>query len=227
MRTTVKQGETVCDTLETRYGIRKVEWKRDGCYINDERVELVGTNLHQETYMLGNAVPDDAVFAEIKRVREYGFNFIRMSHYPHSQAFYDACDQYGVAVLDCLPGWQFYNNSQAFRTNSCQQMREMVRENRNHPSIVAWEPSLNESHFTHDWAVEINRVTKEEYPDDGVSKAWTCGWKDWDVYDTFTTSVLVYRRQALYRMLQSTAINPSLSASMATGTWAALRPLRV
>ncbi len=104
VRTTVFQNGEVCDTVETTFGIRTIEWVRDSggtaCLINGERVHLNGTNLHSETYMLGNAVSDDVVDAEIKRLREYGFNFVRMAHYPHSQAFYDACDKYGVADLE-------------------------------------------------------------------------------------------------------------------------------
>lgn len=183
VRTTVEKDGAVCDTYETTYGIRKVEWKRDGCYMNDERIELVGTNLHSETYMLGNAMSDDAIFTEVKRLRDYGFNFIRMAHYPHAPAFYEACDRYGVTVLDCLSGWQNFSNTDAFKDNTYQQMREMVRANRNHPSVVAWEPSLNESNFNQDWASRINQITKEEYPEEGVSKAYTGGWKYWNVYD--------------------------------------------
>ena len=183
VRTTVKKDGTSCDSMYTVYGIRKVEWKRDGLYLNDKFVELVGTNLHSETYMLGNAQSDDAIFAEMKRVRENGFNFVRMSHYPHSPAFYEAADQYGIAVLDCLAGWQFYNNTTEFNNSCYDQIRDMLRENRNHPSVVAWEPSLNESNFTTAWAREAHRITKEEYPDDGISKAYTSGWKDFSVFD--------------------------------------------
>lgn len=146
-------------------------------------MHLSGVNLHSETYLLGNAVSDDAVFEEIKRLRELGFTFVRMSHYPHSPAFYEACDRYGVAVLDCLAGWQQFYDTDAFKENTYQQVREMVRANRNHPSIVAWEPSLNESSYTEAWAREVNRITKAEYPEKGLAKAWTCGWRYWNVFD--------------------------------------------
>lgn len=141
-------------------------------------MHLNGVNLHSETYLLGNAV-----FEEIKRLRELGFTFVRMSHYPHSPAFYEACDRYGVAVLDCLAGWQQFYDTDAFKENTYQQVREMVRANRNHPSIVAWEPSLNESSYTEAWAREVNRITKAEYPEKGLAKAWTCGWRYWNVFD--------------------------------------------
>ncbi len=183
VRSTLKQGDTVIDTVETTYGIRKVEWKRDGCYINGERVELVGVNLHSETYMLGNAQSNDSIDAEVKRLKEYGFNFIRMSHYPHDPAFYEACDRYGVAVLDCLAGWQQFYDTDAFKNNTYQQMRDQIRVNRNHCSVVAWEPSLNESSFTTAWAQAMQALVKAEYPEEGDSKAYTSGWTNWNVFD--------------------------------------------
>lgn len=183
VRSVLKQDGTVIGTVETTYGIRKVEWKRDGCYINDERVELVGTNLHSETYMLGNAQSNDSIFEDVKRLKEYSFNFIRMSHYPHDPAFYEACDRYGVAVLDCLAGWQNYSDSDAFKNNTYEQMRDQMRVNRNHCSVVAWEPSLNESSFTTAWAQNMHNLVKEEYPEVGDSKAYTSGWINWNVFD--------------------------------------------
>ncbi|MBM6871575.1 discoidin domain-containing protein, partial [Pseudoflavonifractor phocaeensis] len=183
VRTTLLMDGAVKDTVDTTYGIRKVEWKRDGCYINDEWVELVGVNLHSETYMLGNAQSNDAIFAEIKRLREYGFNFIRMSHYPHDPAFYEACDRYGVAVLDCLAGWQNFSNTDAFKNNTYEQMRDQIRVNRNHCSVVAWEPSLNESGYTAQWAQNMHDLVKEEYPEVGDSKAYTSGWTNWNIFD--------------------------------------------
>ncbi len=182
-RSILKQDGAVIDTVETTYGIRKVEWKRDSCYINNERVELVGTNLHSETYMLGNAQSNDSIFEDVKRLKEYSFNFIRMSHYPHNPAFYEACDRYGVAVLDCLAGWQNYSDSEAFKNNTYEQMRDQMRVNRNHCSVVAWEPSLNESSFTTAWAQNMHNLVKEEYPEVGDSKAYTSGWINWNVFD--------------------------------------------
>lgn len=183
VRTTVLRDGQVTDSVDTVYGIRKVEWKRDGCYINDTRVELVGANLHSESYMRGNALDNDAIDAEIRRLREHGFNFIRMSHYPHDRAFYAACDRYGVAVIDCLAGWQFYSDTPAFRDNCVEQLRDQIRVNRNNPCIVAWEPSLNESGFTRPWAERMHRTVHEELPADGVARAYTGGWIFWDVFD--------------------------------------------
>ena len=183
VRTTVKTGDTVRDSLETTYGIRKVEWKREGCYINDEFVELSGANLHSETGMLGNAQSNDAIFEEVRRLKEYGFDFIRMSHYPHAPAFYAACDKYGVAVVDCLSGWQQFVNTDSFKNATYREIREMFHANRNYCSIILWEPSLNESGYNQAWAQEANRISHEEYPTDGDSRIYTGGWKYWTSFD--------------------------------------------
>ena len=183
VKTTVLSDGVQHDTVDTDYGIRKVEWKREGLYLNDEKLDIQGANLHSETYMLGNAMPESAIFEEVKRLKEYGFDAIRMSHYPHSPAFYEACDQYGLVVIDCLSGWQEFHNTPLFRESTYRETRSMIRRSRNNASVVAWETSLNESHFPNDWAAEVNRIVDQEWPTDGVSKAYTAGWKAWDNYD--------------------------------------------
>ena len=184
VRSTVKADGNIKDIEETTYGIRKVEWKRDGLYINDEKIDGNGANLHEETYMFGNAMPDNAIYEEIKRFKENGFDIVRMSHYPHRQAYYDACDKYGVMVVECASGWQYFNDTDAFKNSTYQELRTDIRHKRNHPSIVAWETSLNESGYSAAWAEEMNRIAKEEYPEDGQSYAYTAGciqWQAWDI----------------------------------------------
>ena len=183
VRSTVKEDGVVKDVVDTTYGIRKVEWKRDGLYINDEEVDVEGANLHAETYMLGNAMPDNAIYEEIKRFKENGFDIMRMSHYPHRQAYYDACDKYGVMIVECASGWQYFNNSEAFKNSTYKELRTDIRHKRNHPSIVTWESSLNETGYTKEWAMQMNRIVKEEYPQDGVSYGYTAGCYHWDVWD--------------------------------------------
>lgn len=183
VRSTVRAGGAVKDVQETSYGIRKVEWKRDSIYINDEKMDVSGANLHEETYMFGNAAPDNAIYEEVKRFKENGFDFMRMSHYPHRQAYYDACDKYGVMVLECASGWQYFNNTDAFKESTYRELRTDIRHKRNHPCIVAWETSLNESHYTSAWASEMNRIAKEEYPADGQSYAYTAGCISWEAWD--------------------------------------------
>lgn len=183
VRSTVKVNGAVKDMEETSYGIRKVEWKRDGLYINNKKMDVNGANLHGETYMFGNAMPDNAIYEEVKRFKENGFDIMRMSHYPHREAYYDACDKYGVMVVECASGWQYFNNADNFKNSTYQELRTDIRHKRNHPCIVAWETSLNESGYSAEWAQEMNRIAKEEYPTDGNAHAYTAGCTQWQAWD--------------------------------------------
>lgn len=177
IKSSVYVGDSLVDELSTEYGIRKIEWTHEGLYINDERFMAQGANLHSDIFVLGNAIPDNEVFEEIKRLKENGFDFIRMSHYPHSKAYYDACDKYGVLVLNCMSGWQYFSNKPSFKNSTYDELRTMIRYSRNHPSIIAWETSLNESNYNSSWAKKINAIAHEEYPKNGESRMWTAGWK--------------------------------------------------
>lgn len=73
MRTTVYVDGVKKDSVDTTYGIRKVEWKRDGLYVNDVLTKVNGANLHSETYMVGNAMTESAIYAEVKQFKENGF----------------------------------------------------------------------------------------------------------------------------------------------------------
>lgn len=182
VKSTVTADGKAVDTVETSYGVRSVEWTHDGLFINGEEFKAQGANLHSDIFVLGNAIPDNEVYEEIKRFKENGFDFIRMSHYPHSDAYYDACDKYGVLVLECMSGWQNFNNSDTFKESTYDELRTMIRNSRNHPCIIAWETSLNESNYTEEWAAEAQKIAHEEYPTDGISRMWTAGWKT-DCFD--------------------------------------------
>jgi beta-galactosidase/beta-glucuronidase len=175
LRTTGREGGQVADAFRTRIGIRRIEWTHDGgLIINGARYKAQGVNMHSQIYGLGNAVPPRSIYYDVKRIKEGGMNFIRGSHYPHDPAFYEACDELGILVLDSTTGWQFYNDSQAFRDNTYQELRDMIRRDRNHPSVAAWEASLNESNFTDAWAQGANQIVHEEYPGD---QAFSAAWK--------------------------------------------------
>ncbi|MBN1128409.1 MAG: DUF4982 domain-containing protein, partial [Chitinispirillaceae bacterium] len=124
------------------------------------------TNEHQDIYGLGYAIPNRALFYEVKMIKEAGFDFIRCSHYPHDPAFYDACDSLGILVMNCLTGWQNFPNTTAFNNNTYKECREMIRRDRNHPCVVIWETSLNESRYDDAWAGAVNNIAHAEYPGD-------------------------------------------------------------
>ena len=180
LRSTVQDGTTTVDQMTTSIGIRRIQFTHDGgLSINGTRLNAIGVNLHQETYGLGYAMPNQAIYYEVKRIKEGGSNFIRGSHYPHSPAFYAACDALGVLVLNAQSGWQYYSDKDAFKNATYQELRDLIRRDRNHPSVVVWEASLNETTFTDAWAQMANSIVHAEYPgDQAYSGQWILSRSD-------------------------------------------------
>jgi beta-galactosidase len=176
----VRQDGMVSDELCTRVGIRTIAVKPDGFWINGRRLYLRGANRHQEHPYVGYAVPDNAQRRDAIRIKRAGFDFVRLSHYPQSTAFLDACDELGLLVMDAIPGWQFLGDA-VFRERAVQCAQEMVRRDRNHPSVVLWEVSLNETWMDRELMEALHRAAHEEYPGD---QCYTAGWIS-GVYDVF------------------------------------------
>ena len=112
--------------------------------------------------------------------RRQGFDYIRLSHYPQSPAFLDACDELGLVVMNCLMGWQYFGKDPAFAELKYQECRQLVRRDRNHPSVILWEVSLNESDMPRSFIERTHAIAHEEYPGD---QCYTCGWMPG--YDVF------------------------------------------
>jgi beta-galactosidase len=169
------------DTTEIRIGIRRIGFDGDRFVINGERMFLRGVNRHQEYPYVGYAISPQADYRDAKLIKEAGFDYVRLSHYPHSPAFMRAADELGLVLLDAIPGWQFFNPDPRFRAQVLQTCRDMIRRDRNHPSVIAWECSLNESDMPRDFVAELNQAVHEEYPGD---QAWSAGWlaQGFDIY---------------------------------------------
>ncbi len=144
LHTVVMDGQDVVDDVYTRLGIRSIRFDNStGLYINGERFCSIGANRHQDHPYVGYALSDEAQYRDAKKFRDAGFTSYR-SHYPQSPAFMDACDELGILAIVSNPGWQF-NGDDLFKQRVYQNAREMVRRDRNHPSVVIWEAQLNES----------------------------------------------------------------------------------
>jgi beta-galactosidase len=179
--TTISTPDTQDDTTETRIGIRRTGFDGSHFVINGERMFLRGVNRHQEYPYVGYALSPQADYRDAKLIKEAGFDYVRLSHYPHSPAFMRAADELGLMLLDALPGWQFYNPDPQFQAQVLQTCRDMIRRDRNHPSVLAWECSLNESTMPPAFVAKLNRAVHEEYPGD---QAWSAGWlaEGFDIY---------------------------------------------
>ena len=171
----------VTDSYTTTTGIRKAEIKEDGFYLNGEKLFINGTNRHQEYPYLGYAISDEAQYRDAVKIKSAGFDFVRLSHYPQSEAFLAACDELGILVMDCISGWQFFGDA-TFQNNSYQEIRDLARRDRNHPSVIIWEVSLNESNMSEAYMKRANEVLREELP---FKDILTAGWMDNANYDLF------------------------------------------
>lgn len=168
------------DRSERRIGIRRFAFTSDGALlINGEANFLRGVNRHQEYPYVGYALPPQADYRDAKLIKEAGFDYVRLSHYPHSTAFMEAADTLGLVLIDAIPGWQFYNPDPAFEAQVLQTCRDMIRRDRNHASVLAWECSLNESAMPKAMVQAFDRIVDEEYPG-----AFSAGWQN-DGYDIF------------------------------------------
>lgn len=165
LRTEVLIDGKVVDSEDTRIGIRKIEITHEkGFLINGKPLRLVGSNRHMEYPYVGNAIPDNAQYRDIWQIRSNGFNIVRLGHYPQDISVLNACDELGLLAIEPIPGWQFFNKSPVFTELTHRDIRDMIRRDRNHPSVVMWETTLNESWPPKDWKDGAVRVAHEEYP---------------------------------------------------------------
>ena len=169
------------DRTDTTVGIRRIGFEGNRFVINGERMFLRGVNRHQEYPHVGYALSPQADYRDAKLIKEAGFDYVRLSHYPHSPAFMAAADTLGLVLIDAIPGWQFHNPDPAFRAQVIRTCRDMIRRDRNHPSVIAWECSLNESAMPPELVKAFDRVVHEEYPGD---QTWSAGWQN-EGYDIF------------------------------------------
>ncbi len=152
------------DTKKVRIGFRTAEFGPSGFYLNHRRVFLRGLNRHQEYPYAGYAMGPDAQRrdAEILK-RELGCIVVRTSHYPQSPHFLDACDELGLLVFEELPGWQHIGDA-AWQTQAMADLRDMIRRDRNHPSIVLWGVRINESRDNHEFYTRTNELSRKLDP---------------------------------------------------------------
>lgn len=161
------EGIETFDAVRLRIGIRSIEFKgKDGFWLNGKPFDgkLVGANRHQDHAYVGNAMPNNAHWRDAVKLRQAGIRVIRCAHYPQDPSFMDACDVLGMFVIITTPGWQFWNEDPVFEERVYSDIRNMVRRDRNRPSVLLWEPILNETHYPCYFAKAVHDITHEEYP---------------------------------------------------------------
>ncbi|MCR5337035.1 MAG: glycoside hydrolase family 2 protein, partial [Lachnospiraceae bacterium] len=135
----------VCDEVITTFGFRKAVLKKNGFYLNGRKLKIRGLNRHQSYAYVGYAMPDSMQeYDAILLKEELGVNAVRTSHYPQKQSFIDKCDELGLLVFTEFPGWQYIGDDD-WKEQAVENVRTMVTQYRNHPSIILWGVRINES----------------------------------------------------------------------------------
>ena len=161
------QQNKIVDGYYIRIGIRSFEFKPgDGFWLNGKPYPepLIGANRHQDFAIVGNALTNSLHWRDAKKLKDTGLRVIRNAHYPQDPAFMDACDELGLFVIENTPGWQFWNPEPSFANFVYDDIRNIVRRDRNRPSVWLWEPILNETWYPDDFAKKVKGIVHEEYP---------------------------------------------------------------
>ena len=131
------EGETVVDAISTRFGCRTFEIDPDnGFILNGEEYPLRGVSRHQDRWGIGNALLPEHHEEDMELICEMGATTIRLAHYQHDQYFYDLCDEKGLVIWAEIP--YISKHMPTARENTISQMKELITQNYNHPSIVVW-----------------------------------------------------------------------------------------
>ena len=167
----VRDGNAL-DTVSTRFGCRSFEIDPErGFILNGEEYPLRGVSRHQDRLGIGNALTEEHHKEDMELIYELGATTIRLAHYQHAQYFYDLCDEYGMVVWAEIP--YISNHMPGGRENTVSQMKELITQNYNHPSIVVWglsneitmkgdsDPDLLENHrILNDLCHEMDKTRK-------------------------------------------------------------------
>ncbi|MBE7170074.1 MAG: DUF4982 domain-containing protein [Williamsia sp.] len=156
LTTTVYQNGRKVDEYSEKAGIRSIRFDANtGFYLNGENMKLKGVCIHHDAGALGAAVPREVWQRRLVKLKEVGCNAIRMSHYPHQDYLYELCDEMGFLVQDeAFDEWEAGKNKwiegwnvgtpgkdgyhEYFQEWAERDLSDMIRRNKNHPSIIMW-----------------------------------------------------------------------------------------
>ena len=154
----LNENNVVLDKVYTRFGCRSFQIDpEEGFILNGESYPLRGVSRHQDRWGLGNALLPKHHKEDMEYIYEVGATTIRLAHYQHDRYFYDLCDEYGMIVWAEIP--YISTHMPGGRENTVSQMKELIIQNYNHPSIVVWglsneitmggasNPDLLENHY--------------------------------------------------------------------------------
>lgn len=181
------------DLVSTHFGVRSIEYSaQKGLLLNGLPLKLNGGCLHHDNGPLGAAAYRDAEWRKARLMKEAGFNAVRCSHNPPSEAFLDACDHLGLLVIDeSFDGWRSSKTPHDYSTLFDQwwtkDIESMVLRDRNHPSVFCWsigneiiERKTPEAVLT---AYALAGYVHKLDPTRPVTSALAAWDSDWEIYD--------------------------------------------
>ncbi len=169
-RAQIVRGGEVLDEVSARFGIRSFSIDPErGFILNGEEYPLRGVSRHQDRLGFGNALLPEHHREDVGYILEMGATTVRLAHYQHDQYFYDLCDETGLVLWAEIP--YISQHMPTGRENTISQMKELVIQNYNHPSIVVWglsneitmkgadDPDLIENHrILNDLVKELDKT---------------------------------------------------------------------
>lgn len=155
------KNNQVLDVYEVKTGFRTAEFTADGFFLNGKSLKIRGLNRHQAFPYVGYAMPKRAQEKDADILKyDLRLNTVRTSHYPQSKHFLNRCDEIGLLVFEEIPGWQHIGDK-AWQKVACENVKEMIIRDWNHPSIILWGVRINESADNHDFYLETNKIAHE------------------------------------------------------------------
>jgi beta-galactosidase len=190
----LKKGSAVVDKTSHSFGIRSIAFNAEnGFRLNGKKVILNGGCVHHDNGCLGAAAYDRAETRRVELLKAAGFNAVRTSHNPPSEAFLDACDRLGLLVIDeSFDGWRekktTYDYALHFDTWWQRDVDAMVLRDRNHPSIIIWSTGNEIIERKKPEAIKtanmLARHIRNLDPTRPVTSAMTTWDKDWEIFDS-------------------------------------------
>ena len=165
--TQIKADNQIIDEVTQTLGIRKFELKaNEGFFLNDKKYPLYGVTRHQDRWGKGSALSNEDHDEDLAIIKEMGATSIRLAHYQQSDYFYSKCDSLGLIVWAEIP---FVNQVTTLEENNAlQQLKELIRQNYNHPSIYTWglhNEVYSPTNYTIELTTKLNDLAKTEDPD--------------------------------------------------------------